>query len=135
MSAAIIGLAVSSCLSAQTLEVQVGDKVGTIELNGNDAAQSFVSQFPLKIKFEDFGSTERIAYLPQKLRARSSPTSCTPRVGDLTYYMPWGNLAVFVKDFRHSESLIPLGKLSSEALEAIKTGKNAVVEIRLIGKK
>lgn len=91
-SAAAIGLMACGVLSAQTIEVQLGEKVGTIELNVNDAARSLLEQMPLKLKFEDFGSAERIAYLPQKLKLGSSPTSCAPSEGDLTYYIPWGIL-------------------------------------------
>ena len=34
-------------------------------------------------------------------------------MGDITYYAPWGNLAIFYKDFGYSRSLIMLGKLDS----------------------
>lgn len=130
-SAAAIGLMACGVLSAQTIEVQLGEKVGTIELNVNDAARSLLEQMPLKLKFEDFGSAERIAYLPQKLKLGSSPTSCAPSEGDLTYYIPWGNLAVFVKGWRVRQtiwfllansairrwklsSLVRIGRLKSE---------------------
>lgn len=90
---------------------------------------------PLKLKFEDFGSAERIAYLPQKLKLGSSPTSCAPSEGDLTYYIPWGNLAVFVKGWRPSNDLVPLGKLSDQALEIIKSSSNRTIEIRAVRSK
>jgi hypothetical protein len=34
-------------------------------------------------------------------------------VGDITYYAPWGNLAIFYKDFSYSAGLIKLGTLDS----------------------
>lgn len=131
-SAAVIGLMACSAVSAQMIEVQLGDKVGTIELNGNDAARSLLEQMPMRLKFEDFGSAERIAYLPQKIKLGSSPTSCAPSEGDLTYYIPWGNLAVFVKGYRPSNDLVPLGKLSGQALEIIRSSSDRTVEIRSV---
>ena len=101
-------------------------------LNGNDAAKDFAAKLPLKLKFEDFGSTERISYLPKSLNLGSASRSCDPQKGDITYYIPWGNLAVFVRDFRPSDNLVPLGKLSPEALKAIQESGSKDVEISLV---
>ncbi|WP_293705134.1 cyclophilin-like fold protein [uncultured Parasutterella sp.] len=130
--------AITACLflsgnvMAQNIQIKVGDKAYTCELNGNDAAKDFASKLPLKLKFEDFGSTERISYLPKALNLGSAPRSYDPQKGDLTYYIPWGNLAVFVRDFRPSDNLVPLGKLSPEALKAIQESGSKDVEISLV---
>ena len=39
-------------------------------------------------------------------------------MGDITYYAPWGNLAIFYKDFGYSRGLVILGKIDS-GLEAL----------------
>ena len=130
--------AITACLfltgnvMAQNIQIKVGDKSYACELNGNDAAKDFASKLPLILKFEDFGSTERISYLPKALNLGSAPRSCDPQIGDITYYVPWGNLAVFVRDFRPSDNLVPLGKLSPEALKAIKESGSKEVEINLV---
>ena len=80
-------------------------------LDDNDAARNFYAMLPLKLSFEDFNSTEKIATLPQKLSLGSSPTSCDPEKGSFTYYIPWGNIAVFYRDFRPSRNLVPLGSV------------------------
>ena len=36
-----------------------------------------------------------------------------PSVGDIAYYAPWGNLAIFYKDFGYSRGLIRLGRIDS----------------------
>jgi hypothetical protein len=36
-----------------------------------------------------------------------------PDVGDIAYYAPWGNLAIYYKDFGYSNGLIILGKIDS----------------------
>lgn len=125
------GLLLSGNVMAQNIEIKIGDKTFACEINDNDAAKDFAAQLPLKLKFEDFGSTERISYLPKALNLGSAPRSCDPQKGDITYYVPWGNLAVFVRDFRPSENLVPLGKLSPEALKAIQESGSKDVEINI----
>ena len=111
---------------------QSHDKAFTGELNNNDAAKDFAAKLPLKLKFEDFGTTERISYLPKPLSLGTAPRNCDPQKGDIAYYIPWGNLAVFVRDFRPSDNLVPLGKLSSKSLEVIQESGSKDVEISLV---
>ena len=80
-------------------------------LEDNSASRSLLAQLPLEIKFENYGNTEKISYLPKKLDISEAPKSCTPQIYDLTYYSPWGNLAFFTEDFRYSNGLVPLGKI------------------------
>ena len=61
----------------------------------------------------DYASTEKISDLPRRLSTKGAPSGITPKVGDVTYYAPWGNLAIFHKDFRHSNGLVKLGGLDS----------------------
>jgi hypothetical protein len=68
---------------------------------------------PLTLKLEDYGNTEKISYLPRKLYAETAPSGSDPSPGDIAYYSPWGNLAIFYKDFGYSSGLIILGKLDS----------------------
>ena len=117
---------------AQNIQIKVDDKAFTGELNNNDAAKDFAAKLPLKLKFEDFGTTERISYLPKPLSLGTAPRNCDPQKGDIAYYIPWGNLAVFIRDFRPSDNLVPLGKLSSKSLEAIQESGSKDVEISLV---
>src|SRR5450830_143960 len=52
-----------------------------------------------------------ISLLPRRLSTAQAPRGHTPRAGDLTYYAPWGNLALFHKDFSFSTGLIRLGRI------------------------
>ena len=81
--------------------------------------------------FEYFGSTERIAYLKSPLKLGNAPTSTDPVTGDFAYYIPWGNICVFVKDFRHSPDLVPMGKMSMEAVNALKASGDNTVTFRV----
>ncbi|SQI93060.1 Uncharacterized conserved protein [Klebsiella oxytoca] len=73
-------------------------------LDESAAASAFVAQLPMTVKLEDYGSTEKIAWLPEKLRDVDAGESMTPRRGDMAYYAPWGNLAIF------SRRLSPLAR-------------------------
>lgn len=83
--------------------------VGSLEESA--VTREFLAQLPLTVKLEDYGSTEKIAWLPAKLRQADARESMTPKRGDIAYYAPWGNLAIFREDYRHSPGLIKLGRV------------------------
>ncbi|WP_432633308.1 cyclophilin-like fold protein [Brachyspira sp.] len=82
------------------------------EVLNTQSGKEFLSQLPANLKFEDYNSTEKISYLPTKLSGQGEPEGFTPKRGDISYYMPWGNLAIFYRDFRYSRSLIKIGTLN-----------------------
>ncbi|MCI7664963.1 MAG: cyclophilin-like fold protein [Fusobacterium mortiferum] len=103
-----------------------------VGLDDNSASRSLLNQLPLDLKFENYGSTEKISYLPKELDISNAPGSCSPKTYDLTYYSPWGNLAFFIKDFRNSNGLIPLGRIE-KGFENLKNINNAsIVKIERI---
>ncbi len=101
-----------------------------ITLEDNAAARSLLAQLPLTLTFEDFNGTEKIAYPPEGLDIADAPTRCDPVVGTLAYYVPWGNLCIFYRDFRASENLVPLGQVEGdfEALSVLADGFDAYLE-------
>jgi len=82
----------------------------TATLHDPPIARDFASMLPLTLQFEQYAD-ERIAYLPRKLAREGAPSGMAPKTGDLTYYAPWGNLAIFMQDFRYSNGLLPLGRI------------------------
>ena len=95
------------------LKLNVGGNEIIIKLNDSNTANSLVSMLPLTLNFSDFNSTEKIAYLPDTLDTSDAPASFDPSIGDLTLYSPWGNLALFYKDFSSSSGLVPIGKVET----------------------
>jgi hypothetical protein len=79
----------------------------------NPTSRDFITLLPLTITLEDYAGTEKINYLPKKLSTKEAPSGSDPSVGDFTYYSPWGNLAIYYKDFGYSNGLIKLGKIES----------------------
>ena len=116
-----------------TVATTGGEKAVYATLYDNSVSRDLLSRLPLTLEFSDYNRTEKIARLPPDSPdwdTSDAPDSCDPAPGDLTMYAPWGNLAVFYRDYGPSRGLVPLGKLDSEGLElfASQTG-NFTVEI------
>ena len=84
-----------------------------VNLDESQASRELLEMLPLTLTFEDFNNTEKIATLPDELSTEGLPSGYTPEVGDFSYYAPWGNISVFYKDFRYSNSLYKLGRVES----------------------
>lgn len=90
------------------------DAVLTAVLDVSPSASDFVSLLPLELTFEDYAATEKIAYLPRKLTTSGSPEVTRPQAGDLAYYSPWGNLALFHRGAAPAHGLIRLGRIDGD---------------------
>lgn len=84
-----------------------------VKMFDNPTSRDFLTLLPLTITLEDYAGTEKINYLSKKLSTEEAPSGSDPSVGDFTYYSPWGNLAIYYKDFGYSNGLIKLGKIES----------------------
>lgn len=82
-------------------------------LHISPTTQDFIRQLPISLKLQDYAATEKIANLPQKLSMQDAPQGYVGKAGDLTYYAPWGNLAIFYKDSEvgYANGLILLAKI------------------------
>jgi hypothetical protein len=93
------------------IRITVNGMATTATLADNATARDFASMLPLTLTFEDYASTEKIGYLPRKLTEEGGEPFQDPAIGDINYYAPWGNLAIFYRDYRYSNGLIRLGRL------------------------
>ena len=93
------------------LQIHFNGQSMTATLNDNPSARDFVSMLPLDSIIEDYSTNEKIVYLPRKLTEEGSGPFGNEAPGDLCYYAPWGNLALFYADYRYSSGLIRLGRL------------------------
>lgn len=96
------------------VRITIGEKVVTATLTDGEAARDFVSLLPLTLVLEDYAKTEKISYLPRKLSTTGAPAGSDPDAGDIAYYAPWGNLAIYYKDFGYSNELVILGKIDGD---------------------
>jgi len=81
--------------SGMKIRLTVGDKVLTANLIDSKTTRGFISLLPLTLTLEDYAGTEKISNLPKRLSTEGAPSGIDPSVGDITYYAPWGNLAIF----------------------------------------
>ena len=116
--------------TAKRIRFLVGEDEIVVQLEDNPAAESLYEMLPMELNFEDYNSTEKIAYPDETLRTDGAPDRCTPHRGDLCFYAPWGNLCFFYRDFRESPSLVPLGTVESgvEYLESLNTVASVTAE-------
>jgi hypothetical protein len=71
----------------------------------------FVSLLPLSLTLRDYAGTEKVSDLPRRLSTDGTPPGMDPEVGDIAFYAPWGNLAIFYRDFEYSRGLVKLGHI------------------------
>ncbi len=95
------------------LKLTVGAHVLTAALEDNASSRDFV-----------------ISDLPKRLSTQGAPEGSVPRIGDVAYYAPWGNLAIFHKDFKYSSGLIKIAHLAGD-IAALTTDGPVTVRIEL----
>jgi hypothetical protein len=98
-------------VSSMKIHIDVEGATITATLDDSPAARDFASLLPLALILEDYHSTEKISDLPRRLSTQGAPAGIDPSPGDITYYAPWGNLAIFYKDFGYSSGLVKLGAI------------------------
>ena len=98
-----------------------------VTLEDTAAARDFASLLPLELEIEDHASTEKIAYLPRRLSLEGAPAGITPRAGDVCYYAPWGNIALFYRAFDYSPGLVKLGALDDGPERMARLGHGAAL--------
>jgi len=85
-----------------------------VRLKDSPTTRDFIRQLPLTLELTDYAATEKIAYLPEKLTSQGAPKGHPAKAGDIAYYAPWGNLAIFYKDFDDvANNLIYLGQFET----------------------
>jgi len=82
----------------------------TATLYDNPSARDFFSMLPLDLIIDNYAENEKIAHLPRRLTEEANGRFDNERPGDLCYFAPWGNLALFYAEYRWSRGLIRLGR-------------------------
>jgi hypothetical protein len=88
-------------------------------LDDTAAGRDFASLLPLTLTVTDFHATEKISDLPRRLSTEGAPSGTAGSAGDITYYAPWGNLALFYRDSDYADGLVRLGRLDPEAADVL----------------
>ena len=98
---------------AQPVRIRItdGTTVLTAWLHATPSAAAFAAMLPLNLPIADHAGQEKIADLPRKLRTTGAPEGADPAAGDIAYYAPWGNLALYYRDAPYASGLVLLGRL------------------------
>lgn len=119
-------------VTEQTMRIRITTtaQVFTAVLEDSETARDFASLLPIEVTLDDYNRTEKVADLPRRLSTAGAPDGADPVVGDIAYYAPWGNLAIYYRDFVWSRGLVRLGRLEGDAssLANVEAGK-ARIEI------
>lgn len=83
-------------------------------LDQTPVARDFASLLPLELMLEDYASAEKIADLPRRLSVAGAPDGTDAAAGDICYYAPWGNLAIFYRGTRYAPGLVRLGRIDGD---------------------
>ena len=112
------------------MNITVGDRTLTATMEDNAAGRDFLSRLPLEITLNDYnGTTEKIFYPDPALTTEGVTRGCAPTPGDITIYAPWGNVAIFCKNWSHSSDLIKIGRIDGDGIDALSIGGDIRVKI------
>ena len=101
-------------------------------LEDTPAARDFAAMLPLELTLNDYHATEKIADLPARLPRDEAPEGIDPDVGDITYFAPWGNLALFYRDFGYAKGLVRLGRIEGD-VAVLRAKGPLTVRIEMVG--
>ena len=97
------------------IRITANDQSFTAVLEDSVTTRDFMSLLPIEVTLDDYSQTEKVADLPRPLSTAGAPDGATPVVGDIAYYAPWGNLAIYYRDFAYSRGLVRLGRIKGDA--------------------
>ena len=105
------------------VNITVGDRTITATLEDNVATRDFLSRLPLEATLEGYNNTtEKIFYPSPALPTEGVTRGCAPMPGDITIYAPWGNVAIFCKNWSYSNDLIKIGRIDGDGIEVLNVG-------------
>lgn len=114
------------------IKITISGKEITATLNNSKTSSDFVSLLPLELPLKDYASNEKIGYLSKRLTTEAAPKGGARLAGDVAYYAPWGNLALFYKETTtQSDNLFILGKID-KGKENLQFSGSATAKIELI---
>lgn len=98
-----------------------------LELTGtlydNATARDFLSMLPLDLTIKDYGGNEKIAYLPRKLAIDGHGPFANELPGDIGYWSPWGNLALYHGSYHYDPGLVRLGRWDGDFAPLLTRGE------------
>ena|SRR5436190_4590715 len=114
------------------INIKIGGKTVRATLADNATARNFVSVVPLTLSMKDLFGREKYAALPKAL-SEKGPRSSRYEVGDVAYWSPSHDLAVYYHQAGESipsPGIIPIAKIDGGAESFNVPGSvNVIVEL------
>jgi hypothetical protein len=96
------------------IHITIGTTTLPAMLDDNPTARDFADLLPLTVTLEDFQSAEKKTdALPKRLSQKNAQDATSTAVGDIMFYAPWGNLALFYRAGSGARGLIKMGRITS----------------------
>lgn len=115
--------------TSMKVKISVGDRTITATIEDNAAGRDFLSRLPLEVTLNDYNNTtEKIFYPDPALTTEGVTRGCAPTPGDITIYVPWGNVAIFCKSWSHSNDLIKIGRIDGDGIGTLSVGGDITVK-------
>lgn len=110
------------------IKLMVGKQTVTATMEDNGAARDFLSRLPMETTWHDYNNgTEKIFYPDPELNLDDTPRGCAPQAGDITVYEPWGNVAIFCRDWPASNSLVKIGHIDTDGVSLLQGRENVSI--------
>ena len=108
------------------IRIIIGNDIITATMYDNATARDFISQLPMSVTLNDYASTEKIFYMPgnYSLSTVGAPSGYDPSEGEITLYAPWGNIAIFYRDYGYGSGLVPMGKIDGDGIKHFQVSGN-----------
>lgn len=115
--------------TSMKMNITVGGRTITATMEDNAAGRDFLSRLPLEVTLEDYNNiTEKIFYPSPALTTADVTRGCTPVPGDITIYVPWGNVAIFCKNWSQTNDLIKIGHIDGDGISALNVAGDVAVK-------
>jgi hypothetical protein len=98
------------------IQLIIGDRAATATLENTAPARDFTAMLPVTISMRDLLGREKPGRLPRQLNIAGAPREYRYEVGEIAYWAPSNDIAIFYADDRQAiprPGLVRLGTLDS----------------------
>jgi len=96
-------------LSNMVVSITSQGQIATFQLYDTVAAREFYDQLPLNLPLTNFRDAQWMFYPPQELNVSASESYHDGKMGELSYYAPWGDVFMLYRDFYAGDEMHRLG--------------------------
>jgi hypothetical protein len=126
--------AVTAPAAADSVSVvlRIGDRRATVTLEDTPAARTFAAMLPLRLTLHDPMGQAKSGQLPHRIDVSGATRTFDPRVGEIYYWPPSGDIGIFYDDLGQSvppPGMVRLGVVDRGLDEIASAGNRFTVSI------